>query len=844
MSATATLLGSSKPTGVSPDHADQPVGRANFPALWIAVAATAGVATDRSFSVPNAFSLAVAAAALVAWLITRPTGRHAWAFLLLAITASAAAYHHFRYFDVPANDIRRFASVEGMPAHLRGRVAAPVLRVAGGDDPMQTIPRPEASKVLVDVEQRLHAGATQTVCGRIVAYVPGKPSEVYPGDEIELIGQLFLPRGPGNPGEFDANQEMRDQGIGAILSVPASPDAIRLVARRWPSSLSGWLGRLHAFCKATLDERLTAEPALAAALLLGDGSGLSRPEWDKFLKSGVVHALAISGQHLVVLAVFLSILRRIAFIRLVPATIGITVILLGYALLTGGRAPAMRAVWMIVVFSLAAIVRRPRSFGSSFAVAWLGIVLVNPADVLQTGCQLSFLAVAILGWMVPRLRAPFLQSDPLADLADAQETRRQRWWRSLRRALWEAYLVNTIIWLGITPLVASRFHIVSPIALLIGPPVVLATSCALASGLLLLVLAPILGPLAAPLAWATDSSLFLCEWIIDWGLSLPAAWFALGDVPLAWLLLFYVGLLVPLVVPRCPIGWFAWATLFWLLIGLVFGLGYARRAEFRVAFLSVGHGGCTVIETSGGRVLVYDAGAISGPDVTRRIIVPYLGSRGLTHIDDLFISHADLDHFSGVPDLLDRIPVRRVTLTPSFADRVTPGVRRVNAELKKRAIPTRTIKAGDGEQVDDVKLDILHPPALGPDGKENARSLVMLVRKESYGILLTGDLEDAGLEKVLSLRPPGVDIMMAPHHGSRLANPAELANWAQPRVVISSQGRPRGLVSPAAVYKAIGAQYLTTFGDGAIGIEWRNGACELSTFRSKQAIRLRPPRVR
>src|SRR5262249_51370673 len=162
----------------------------NFPAVWIALAATAGIAADRSLPVPMAFSLAIAASALAGWLITRPT-RHAWAFLLLAITASAVAYHHLRYLDVPLNDIRRFASVDGVPFQVPGRLAAPVLRVAGGDDPMQTIPRPEASKFVVDAEQRLHAGATQTVCGRFVAYVPGKPSEVYPGDEIELFGQLL-----------------------------------------------------------------------------------------------------------------------------------------------------------------------------------------------------------------------------------------------------------------------------------------------------------------------------------------------------------------------------------------------------------------------------------------------------------------------------------------------------------------------------------------------------------------------------------------------------------------------------------------------------------------------------
>src|SRR5207247_10214670 len=135
-------------------------------------------------------------------------------------------------------------------------------------------------------------------------------------------------------------------------------EAVRLIAHRWPRSVSGWLGRFHAACKATLEDRLTAEPALAAALLLGDGSGLSRPEWDKFLKSGVVHALAISGQHLVVLAGFLTFVRRVTFMRRTPATIGIGVILLGYALLTGGRAPAMRAAWMFVVFSFAMILRR------------------------------------------------------------------------------------------------------------------------------------------------------------------------------------------------------------------------------------------------------------------------------------------------------------------------------------------------------------------------------------------------------------------------------------------------------------------------------------------------------
>ena len=38
------------------------------------------------------------------------------------------------------------------------------------------------------------------------------------------------------------------------------------------------------------------EAGLARALLLGDGTAMDRNEWDSFVRTGVVHALAISGQ--------------------------------------------------------------------------------------------------------------------------------------------------------------------------------------------------------------------------------------------------------------------------------------------------------------------------------------------------------------------------------------------------------------------------------------------------------------------------------------------------------------------------------------------------------------------
>ena len=190
-----------------------------------------------------------------------------------------------------------------------------------------------------------------------------------------------------------------------------------------------------------------------------------------------------------------------------------------------------------------------------------------------------------------------------------------------------------------------------------------------------------------------------------------------------------------------------------------------RRAlpsdELRCTFLAVGHGGCAVLETPDGRTLLYDAGALGGPDVSRRQIAPFLWYRGIRRIDEVFLSHADLDHFNGLPELLERFAVGQVTCTPTFADKNTEGVRETLDVLRRRGVSIRIVKAGEHLWAGDLSLEVLHPPAVGPEGNENARSLVLEVRHAGHTLLLTGDLEGPGLERVLGLPPHRVDVLMA-----------------------------------------------------------------------------------
>src|SRR5207248_9543881 len=133
----------------------------------------------------------------------------------------------------------------------------------------------------------------------------------------------------------------------------------------------------------------------------------------------------------------------------------------------------------------------------------------------------------------------------------------------------------------------------------------------------------------------------------------------------------------------------------WLMLGLVASFHRPTADEMRVTFLAVGHGGCVVIETPDGRVLLYDTGTTTGPDAVRRVVAPYLWSRGVRRIDEVFLSHADLDHFNGLPELQKRFPIGQVTLTPSFPDKPTPGVAATLAAPDRRGVRRRTATAGD-----------------------------------------------------------------------------------------------------------------------------------------------------
>ncbi len=818
------------------------------PLVPAALALTAGIVLDRAASIPVAASLLTSLGLLIAWGITS-FGRErllALCYLWGGVGALGAAYHHWYREGMRADDIGHFVSAEPVLARVRGILhSEPVIPKVPDRNPLRAFPALSSTRFVLKATALQLPGGWQTVSGLIQVTVGGQDwqnddeegavrlDELHAADEVECFGRLSAPEKPGNPGEHDYASQLRDQRIHAVLVIRGKIGTVKLLQARWPVSPAGWLSAIGAWCRGVLDKALPQEQsAVARALLLGESSAMTGDDWEKYLRTGVIHVLAISGQHLVVLGGFAWLALRFFGVRRRPGALVVAGFLMGYAVLVGGRPPVMRSAWTVAALCGGLMLRRPILPANSFALAWILVTGWNPTDAFNSGCLLSFLAVAILLWGVGRWQTE--ETDPLEKLI---EESRPWWLRCVRRLgriiLW-SYLFNLAVWLAVSPLVAERFHVVSPIAILLGPPMVLLTAIALLSGFMLLISAAIFWPLTTPFALVTTWSLAGCDHLVTAGMCLPGAYGHVTDIPGWWLWTFYLGLFFDLTVEPLRRRW-AWALLAatgWLAIGLLVGLIPRHANEFRCAFLAVGHGGCTVMETPDGRVLLYDAGAIAGPDVTRRQIAPYLWSRGITRIDELFLSHADLDHFNGVEALAERFGIGQVSCTPTFAQRDNEAVALTLEVFRRQRIPVRILKAGDRLAASSVDLQVLHPPAAGPEGKENARSLVLHLEHAGHTILLTGDLESPGLEMVLSLPARKVDVLMAPHHGSRFPNTPALAEWASPKVVVSCQAKPR--FESADPYTPRGARYLRTWPHGAVSIRSNGERLVVDTFRSQQ----------
>jgi len=820
------------------------------PLAPLVAAAAAGIVADR-WLLP-AETTTWAAMALVLGMIAALTIRHTILFCMAVLAATAAVsggWHHHRWSDRPADDVSWSVTDMPRPVWARGVVS----ESRGLRHQRDGFGTSETNKVtyrfVLDLKSISDGQRWHDASGRAIVIVMGEKPEIRAGQAVEAAGQIATIPPPLNPGEFDYRAFLQAQGIRLRLTID-DPESFWRDSNGNDWAFALWLDNHRCRIRQLLFGRL--EPAiapLAAALLMGWREEIDPEVNDAFARTGTTHLLAISGLQLQALALALLLVFRVLGMPRRPAYLMVGLTMLGYAFLVGPAPSVVRSTVMTATFCSAAIARRQVRPANTLSFAALWTLAINPVYLFDIGCQLSFLAIGALIWLVSpsctllrhifetirgRLFGPRSALDEL-------ERQLEPWWRrALRRAaasMADGVVASTVVWLAALPLVAFRFHLVSPIGIMLNIPLIPLTTAALLLGGLSLLLSAAWGPLGSPMAWAAAGLLKWTQSIVLWGVA--QRWghrFVVGP-DWGWVLVYYTllgaGTLIVTATARGPrptravrlsrsATWLlavAWFVPGWLLSGTS-----GREATLEAEFLAVGHGLAVLLHTPDGQTLVYDCGRLGDPTVGRRIIAPALWADGVNRIETVFLSHADQDHYDGLPDLLDRFTVGEVRISPGFAGVDNPLAIQLIDQLEARGIPLRPIAAPASWEQAGVQFTVRHPPSgWHPETSDNARSLVLDVAFAGRHLLLTGDLEQQGLDELVAQPPPEPppDVFLSPHHGGKSANPEWLYQWARPRLaVVSQRPLPARAADSLALLERSGVPLLRTWRQGAIRLRW------------------------
>ena len=812
--------------------------RPRYQPLVIALAAVcAGIFCDRRAALPMGFYLASAGASLCLWLPLWRYNRERCAAVALALCLASlgGGWHHCRFNLFAHDELGLYAHEHPQPICVEAiALGRPRRSPAPPFDPLCAIPRGDRSRLVVQLTALRDGETWRPASGRARLIVDGHLLGVHAGDRLQIFCQLSAPAGAHNPGEFDFAEHARGDRDLSLLSADF-PDCVTVQGRGAKRQFRDVFERLRQSGRQWLFNQLSADRAgLASALLLGLREDLDQEATAAFSQTGTIHLLSISGLHVGILAAFLFGFMRLGLLSRGPALMAVALVVCGYALLIDAEPPAARATVLVLAVCLSRYLRRSLPTFNALAAAALLALIWNPADLFRVGPQLSFLAVATLAWCGPFCR-PRPPSDPLERLIADTRPWPQRAARWLGQRVWQAAALSFCVWAVSAPLIMAHFHLFSPATLVLTPLLGPSVFVSLISGFAALALGWLAPPLGQVCGWICDHAL----WSIDAAVELASTYrgshlWLPGPQPW-WLWGFYGALAFWAAAPRWrpPRRWVAALLAGWSALGLcaaAFNLRHEARLDCH--FLSVGHGGAVLLELPDGKKLLYDAGRLGSPAGGARSVAGFLWSRGITHLDAIVLSHADVDHYNAVPELLEKFSVGAIYVTPLMMRDEGAAMNKLRAAIQRFRAPLVETLAGDRLRTGGgCRAEVLHPTLTRRIASDNANSLVLLLEYQGRRILLTGDLESPGLDDVIAESPLDCDVILAPHHGSLRSNPSAFAAWSTPEWVIISGGHGDSRPEFDRAYEAVGATILSTAECGTISANIAEGKLQIQKLR-------------
>ncbi len=253
--------------------------------------------------------------------------------------------------------------------------------------------------ITLKLKSRITGEGSEPVSGSILLYHKKDSLTPYlmPGDMLMIRCNPMEISVRGNPYEFDYRFYLENQGI-KFLAYTSAQDLLGYSAPKHRKLIYRALIIREKIIRMYEERGISGERlALVAAITLGQKNMLDAEQKNYFIKAGVMHIMAVSGLHTVILSLFVFKVLFFMKGRFNIVRILITLVIIwAFAYVTGLTPSVMRATLMFSFLQAGNLLKRPANGINSVLASAFVLMIIRPSVIFDAGFLLSYSAVVYI----------------------------------------------------------------------------------------------------------------------------------------------------------------------------------------------------------------------------------------------------------------------------------------------------------------------------------------------------------------------------------------------------------------------------------------------------------------
>lgn len=212
--------------------------------------------------------------------------------------------------------------------------------------------------------------------------------------------------------------------------------------------------------------------------------------------------------------------------------------------------------------------------------------------------------------------------------------------------------------------------------------------------------------------------------------------------------------------------------------------------------LDVGHGFCARLLAGNGNVMLFDCGHKTDPEFRPS---DHLTDNGCTGIERLVITNYDEDHISDLPRLQSQLPIATLRRNGSISAKQLRSLKEQSGPISEAMQCLLEMMEGycsapiQPPEFPNISLRTYHNMYLVDFTDTNNLSLVSFLQCPGLAVVIPGDLEKPGWEKLLQIQTfraelSEANVFVASHHGRENGYCEDVFSYCHPDVVVFSDG--------------------------------------------------------